>query len=312
MAKRRMFSLQIVDTDAFMDMPLSAQALYFHLGLRADDDGFVHNARRIQRLIGAADDDLKLLALKRFILTFESGIVVIKHWRLLNTIKGDRYKPTLYQDERATLWLKPDGSYTDHPVDGAEPLILTAATVATNWNQDGTEPEPGWNLTGTRMEPQVRLGKDRLDLGKDRIKERDFSSGGGGDACEAAKDAADDYMGTRGIDTDAYLGVTDEDKKAVAAYTEEIFKRFTNRTPTDVDRAYVFQASRRQDKDPETGELVVTFPRPAVDLLMYAFEQAAGAGKPGDWRYINGVLAKLHQRGISTVEQAETYDFETT
>lgn len=311
MAQRRMFSLQIVDTDAFMDMPLSAQSLYFHLGMRADDDGFVNNARRIQRLIGAADDDLKLLALKRFILTFESGIVVIKHWRMLNTIKGDRYKPTLYQDERATLFLKPDGAYTDHPAEGAEPLSLSATTVATIWDQSGTDSEPERNQDGTKMESKVRLGKDRLGLGKGRI-EKEKESSGGGDACEAAKDAADDYMGTRGIDTDAYLGVTDEDKAAIAAYTEEIFKRFTNRTPTDVDRAYVFQASRRQDKDPETGELVVTFPRPAVDLLMYAFEQAAGAGKPGDWRYINGVLSKLHQRGISTVEQAEIYDFEKT
>lgn len=156
MAQRRMFSMQIVDTDAFLDMPLSAQALYFHLGMRADDDGFVSNARRIQRLIGAADDDLKLLAAKRFILAFESGIVVIKHWRMLNTIRSDRYKETLYQEEKATLFVKPDGAYTDHPADGATPLLPPGAPMATTWQPDGNQ-----------MEPQVRLGKVRL--GKDRL-----------------------------------------------------------------------------------------------------------------------------------------------
>ena len=90
-AQRRMFSLQIVDTDAFMDMPLSAQALYFHLGMRADDDGFVSNARRVQKLVGAADDDLKLLIAKRFVLTFESGVIVLKHWKISNYIQKDRY-----------------------------------------------------------------------------------------------------------------------------------------------------------------------------------------------------------------------------
>lgn len=158
MAQRRMFSIQIVDTDAFMDMPLSAQALYFHLGMRADDDGFVSNARRIQRLIGAADDDLRLLAVKRFILTFNSGIVVIKHWRMLNTIRGDRYKPTLYKDERATLFLKPDGAYTDHPVDGARSLMPPDATLHTDWQPNGNQ-----------MEPQDRLGKNKL--GKEKIGE---------------------------------------------------------------------------------------------------------------------------------------------
>lgn len=166
MAQRRMFSMQIVDTDAFMDMPLSAQALYFHLGMRADDDGFVNNARRIQRLIGAADDDLKLLALKRFILTFESGIVVIKHWRMLNTIKGDRYKPTLYQEEKATLFLKPDGAYTDHPADGARAFLPADPALHTKRQPSGSRMEPEWSQDGSRMETQVRLGKDRLSEGR--------------------------------------------------------------------------------------------------------------------------------------------------
>ena len=113
MAERRMFAKTIVDSDAFLDMPLSAQALYFHLSMRADDDGFVNNPKKIQRMIGASDDDCKLLIIKRFILTFESGVVVIKHWRIHNYIQKDRYKETLYQEEKAQLELTDKNAYTE-------------------------------------------------------------------------------------------------------------------------------------------------------------------------------------------------------
>ena len=103
MAERRMFTQKIIDSDAFLDMPLSAQALYFHLAMRADDDGFVNNPKKILRYIGAADDDLRLLLAKRFILSFDSGVIVIKHWRMHNLIKKDRYHPTDYQEELSEL-----------------------------------------------------------------------------------------------------------------------------------------------------------------------------------------------------------------
>ena len=106
MAERRMFAKTIVDSDAFLDMPLSSQALYFHLSMRADDDGFVNNPKKIQRMIGCSDDDLKLLIAKRFVLIFDSGVIVIKHWRLHNTLRKDRYKPTIYQEEFKKLILK--------------------------------------------------------------------------------------------------------------------------------------------------------------------------------------------------------------
>lgn len=115
MAERRMFTMKIVDSDAFLDMPLSAQALYFHLNMRADDDGFVNNPKKIQRMIGANDDDLKVLIAKRFVLAFESGIVVIKHWRMHNLLRKDRYHPTQYQDEIEQLNLKDNGAYTEQP-----------------------------------------------------------------------------------------------------------------------------------------------------------------------------------------------------
>lgn len=112
MAERRMFAKTIIDSDAFLDMPLSTQCLYFHLNMRADDDGFVNNPKRIQRLIGASEDDLKLLIAKSFVLTFDSGVIVIKHWRINNYIQNDRYHKTPYQEEMARLEVKENRSYS--------------------------------------------------------------------------------------------------------------------------------------------------------------------------------------------------------
>lgn len=112
MAQKRMFTMKIVDSDAFLDMPFSTQCLYFHLNMRADDDGFVGNPKRIQRTVGANDDDLKLLIAKRFVLIFDNGVIVIKHWRMHNTLQSDRYTPTAYVDEKSMLEIKQNKAYT--------------------------------------------------------------------------------------------------------------------------------------------------------------------------------------------------------
>ena len=112
MANKRMFTMKIVDSDAFLDMPLSTQCLYFHLNMRADDDGFVGNAKRVMKVIGASDDDLKLLIAKRFVLCFEDGVIVIKHWRMHNTLSQGRYHETQYLDEKSLLKIKDNGSYS--------------------------------------------------------------------------------------------------------------------------------------------------------------------------------------------------------
>ncbi|MGO5051444.1 conserved phage C-terminal domain-containing protein [Lachnospiraceae bacterium LCP25S3_G4] len=134
MAKKRMFTMHILDSDAFLDMPLSTQCLYFHLNMRADDDGFIGNPKRIQRLIGASDDDLKLLIAKRFVLTFEDGVIVIKHWRMHNTIQGDRYTPTVYQEEKQSLLLKDNKSYSFS--DGIEMFPKCKQNVSTGIGLD--------------------------------------------------------------------------------------------------------------------------------------------------------------------------------
>ena len=173
MAERRMFAKTIIDSDAFLDMPLSAQALYFHLSMRADDDGFVNNPRKIQRMIGAADDDLKLLIGKRFVLIFDSGVIVIKHWRLHNTLRKDRYKPTIYQNEFQKLYLKDDGGYTDRLPSGCQ--TVTKRLPSCNQTVDVSETEEKGESkeinglddgcqSGNQLATQDRLGKDRLDI----------------------------------------------------------------------------------------------------------------------------------------------------
>ena len=143
MAERRMFAKTIVLSDAFLDMPLSARCLYFTLGMLADDDGFVNSPKSIMRQAGASTDDLNLLMAKRFILAFDSGVIVIKHWRIHNYIQKDRYKESKYMEEKATLMIDQNGAYTE--------CIQDVSTLDT----------------------QVRLGKDRdrIELGKDSVGE---------------------------------------------------------------------------------------------------------------------------------------------
>jgi len=140
MAERRMFAKQIIDSDAFLDMPLSTQALYFHLSMRADDDGFLNNAKKIQRTINSTDDDFKILIAKNFIINFETGICVVKHWRIHNYIQKDRYKTTVYLDEKEKLTIKNNNVYT-----------LDTACIQDDNNLDA----------------QVRLGK--VSLGEENI-----------------------------------------------------------------------------------------------------------------------------------------------
>lgn len=142
MADRRMFAMTIMDSDAFLDLPLSSQALYVHLCMRADDDGFLNNAKKIQRMVGADEADLQELLEKRFIIAFPSGVVVIKHWRMHNYIKKDRYKETVYTEEKGQLDVKENGSYTEG-------------------EQFGYGSDTLWNQFGYSLEPQVRV-RDRV------------------------------------------------------------------------------------------------------------------------------------------------------
>lgn len=152
MAEKRMFSKTIIDSDAFLDMSLSTQALYFHLSMRADDDGFVNNPKKIQRMIGAGDDELKMLIAKRFIIPFESGICVIKHWRIHNYIQKDRYKETVYKEEKAHLILKENKSYKY--VD--TPCIQNVSNSETQIRLDKTREDKN-RLEENRLEESIEV-----------------------------------------------------------------------------------------------------------------------------------------------------------
>ena len=132
MAQRRMFSKKIVETDYFMEMSPTAKLLYFYLNMSADDDGFVGNPKMIKMLSGATDDDLKILIAKQFIIPFDSGVIVIKDWKIHNYIQKDRYNKTQYTNEKSQLTVEENGMYTK--------CIHNVSTSDT----------------------QVRLGKDRL------------------------------------------------------------------------------------------------------------------------------------------------------
>ena len=105
MAQKRMFDKTITNADDFLEMPMSSQVLYFHLSMNADDDGFVNNWKSIMRMVGAKDDDLKVLASKQYIIPFDSGVIVIKHWRINNYLRTDRYVETKYKEEKQKLSL---------------------------------------------------------------------------------------------------------------------------------------------------------------------------------------------------------------
>ena len=137
MAKKRMFNVDIVGSDAFLDLPHTAQALYFQLGMRADDDGFVGNPKTIQRIAGTKASDLELLVKKRFLLQFPSGVVVIKHWKINNQIQKDRYTPTVYTEEYQSLYIKDNKAYT--------------------------EADKGCIQSVSEMDTQISIDKSRLD-----------------------------------------------------------------------------------------------------------------------------------------------------
>lgn len=121
MADKRMFAKDLIASDKFTDMSLSTQALYFHLSLQADDDGFVNNPKRIRTMIGASDDDLKHLVEKGYIIPFEEGIIVIRHWKCNNYIRKDRYKPST-TPQWNKLYVAPGGVYTLDSNSG-QPLV---------------------------------------------------------------------------------------------------------------------------------------------------------------------------------------------
>ena len=151
MARRRMFSLDVVDTDKFLDMPSSTQALYFHLGMRADDDGFISSPKRITKTVNCSEDDLKLLIAKRYLIPFESGVVVISDWKINNWIRSDRKQSTRYKYEKSLLDIN---NYA---------YVLT------------TKKQPSVNQVSTECHTQDSIGKDSIGKESGEVQKKKTS-----------------------------------------------------------------------------------------------------------------------------------------
>lgn len=189
MAERRMFAKSIIDSDTFIDMPTSSRLLYYDLSMRADDDGFVNSPKKIMRMTGASQDDLKMLIAKSFIIPFESGVVVIKHWKIHNYIQKDRYKETIYLNEKSMLVEENNKEYA----------------LDTNRIQDVS-----------RLDTQDRLGKDRLVEDS-----KDYSYGDKSPKPERVKidfDKIKEYFNTYCTGFSAIREMTDARKKTIKSF----------------------------------------------------------------------------------------------
>lgn len=184
MAERRMFSKTIIDSDLFLDMPLTSQALYFHLGMRADDDGFVNSPKKIQRAIGATDDDIKLLIAKGFVIPFASGVVVIAHWKIHNYIRKDTYNETRYIQEKNQLIIYETGEYS--LVSNTEPARIknidkTSTTRRRHVDEPSTQVSIGKESIGEYSIDKGSVGEERKEESKDSVEIPNTSSPIGAD-----------------------------------------------------------------------------------------------------------------------------------
>ena len=174
MANRRMFSLSVIDTDKFLDMPVSSQLLYFHLGMRADDDGFVSSPKRIARTTNCGDDDLKILATKGYIIPFESGVVVIRHWRQNNQLRSDRYRETVCKNEKATLSII-DNIYIESTNEAPDSIPVGIPNDIPNSVPTGKPTVDSMVDSATyQREPQYSIGKYSIDKSSiEKVEDRE-------------------------------------------------------------------------------------------------------------------------------------------
>lgn len=163
MAERRMFAKSIITSDAFLDMPPTARCLYFSLGMFADDDGFVNNPKSIMRQVGATVDDMNILVTKKFVLVFDSGVIVIKHWRIHNYIRKDTYRKTNYKEELAMLSLDENDAYTLGNPMPATARIESVTSPSRTRDESLTQDRIGEDRTGKDRIGQDRIGKDTLE-----------------------------------------------------------------------------------------------------------------------------------------------------
>lgn len=261
-AEKRMFTRKIIDSDEFLDMPLSAQALYFHLNMRADDDGFINNPLRVLRVINGNHDDLKLLIAKRFVIRFEDGVIVIKHWRMHNTLRKDRYTPTSYQEHMHALALKENNAYTERinlpEITPVEALPESGNQAATNW-------QPSGDHDGNQAATQYRLEENRKEnKEKTRAHAREESS--------SFKSFGEE--------------LTDEDVAASLTLTQWI-----------EDLAFKWGLPKNPGNLQQALDIYREFEDCPKDWFEIAVERAGSKDATKSWYYVRGVLRNAKQKG---------------
>lgn len=306
MATRRMFSKQLTDTDRFLDLPVKAQALYFHLGMHADDDGFVTGPRRVARLIGADEKELKLLEKQGYLLSFPDGTVVIVHWRVNNYIRRDRYVPTICREEAAALWLDEEERYTRRETDCPAYGVIFGSQRST---QDRIgEDRTGEDRTGEDRSAQDRTGQESTDQesadqDKKIVAAADASALRVREAISVPmrdEDALADYARDVGENPAELLMKNPFLLKQARNLAEGYTQSFAHRRATPVDLRNVLLCCYRCD--PERGSY---YDEEDGGLLTFAFEQAANAGKAENWAYILAIMDRLRAEGITCREEAE-------
>ena len=160
MAERRMFAKTIIDSDAFLEMPISARLLYYDLGMRADDDGFINSPKKIMKMIGASEDDINILILRKFIIPFDNGVVVLKHWRIHNYIRKDTYNETPYKEQKKLLEIDDNKSYKLKDILGKVSIDNNKEEKKGKTNFDTILSESGFNeITKDRLKDFIRMRK---------------------------------------------------------------------------------------------------------------------------------------------------------
>lgn len=220
MGNRRMFSKKITDTDRFLDMPASAQNLYFHLNMHADDDGFLGNAKTIKRMVGASDDDLKLLVTKQFLIPFDDGVVVIKDWRIHNYIRSDRYRSTIYTDHKNSLQINENQQYE---LVSEQPKEVGMTDGIPSGNQNGYQMDTQVKLSQVKS-GEVKLSQAKLSKGKLSKTRQDKTSGDQPEADSVPQEAVKeviDYLNQKA--GTKYRSTTAATKRLVGARLKEGF-----------------------------------------------------------------------------------------
>ena len=278
-----MFAKTIIDSDSFLDMPVGARLLYYDLAMRADDDGFVNSPKKIMKCVDATSDDMDTLISQDFVMRFDSGIVVIRHWRVHNYIRKDTYKETRYRGEKAMLELDENNTYK----------------LKDEFRRRSVD-EPS---------TQDRIGKVRI--GKDRI------SGGGDDARARAQTHEEE---NKDLPDDENLSWTEQTKRVIFSLDDETKSRLLTTVDAltkayweqngagdyDICTCYDIIENFHKRRSKKAAEF--TFGEDDTELLSEAFRLSADAKKQ-NWNYIRGVFRKFKERGIRCTDDYWEYEF---